>query len=194
MAPVFFATPAAFRAWLEAHHATAKECVVGFYKAGARRHGITHKEALDEALCFGWIDGVAHRLDDERWTLRFSPRRPRSHWSDINTRRAAALLRLGRMTPAGRKAFEARRKTVSYSFESRITRLDAAARKQLRANPAARAFFDAQPPGYRRVASHWVMSAKRESTRQRRLAQLIADAAAGRRLRQLTSPAKRPKA
>ncbi len=152
------------------------------WKTRARDRGLGYAQALDEALCFGWIDGVRRALDADSFTIRFSPRKPRSIWSGINIRHVRRLEAEGRMRPAGRAAFRARdpKRSRIYSFESRFRGLPAPFRKRLRAEAAAWAFFTAQAPWYRRTASFWVMSAKREETRERRLAQLIECSAAGR--------------
>lgn len=189
--PTFFATPAAFRRWLAKHHATAEELWVGFHRTATGRPSITWPQSVDEALCFGWIDGVRRTLDAERYVIRFTPRKRRSTWSLVNTRRAEALIRDGRMQPAGLRAFEARDAARSgiYSFEQRETaRLDAAAEARFRAAAAAWRFWEAQPAGYRKIAAYWVVSAKREDTRARRLDTLIADSAAGRRIAPLRRP------
>ena len=180
-APAFFATPAAFRAWLAANHATAAELWVGFYKRASGRPSITWAESVDEALCYGWIDGLRKRLDDERYVIRFTPRRPGSIWSAVNTRRADELIARGLMQPAGLAAYEAHDedKTKLYSYEARRQPLDPAYEAEFRANPAAWAYWQAQPAHYRRGTTHWVMSAKREATQRKRLATLIADSAAG---------------
>ncbi|HWL85273.1 MAG TPA: YdeI/OmpD-associated family protein [Polyangiaceae bacterium] len=191
MKPTFFADPAAFRAWLEKHHASKTELLVGLYKRGAGKPSITWPQSVDEALCFGWIDGVRRSLGEEAYTIRFTPRRPTSVWSTVNVARVAELTALGRMQPAGMRAFAARtpEKTGVYSFEQRAPlALTAAQEKTLRSNRKASAFFDAQPPWYRRAAIHWVVSAKKDETRQRRLAQLIADSATGRTVPPLTRP------
>src|SRR5687768_684145 len=173
--PKFFRTPAEFRTWLEAHHADATELLVGFYKRGTGRPSITWPESVDEALCFGWIDGIRRRIDEERYSIRFTPRRRGSIWSAVNTRRVAVLARDGRLHPSGLRAFEARdpSKTNLYSFEREAAVMPAAYERQLRANARAWAYFSAAPPSYRRVATHWIMSARQEATRQRRLALLI---------------------
>jgi uncharacterized protein YdeI (YjbR/CyaY-like superfamily) len=194
--PLFFAAPSEFRAWLELHHATSAELLVGFYKKGSGKPSITWPESVDEALCFGWIDGVRRSLGDDAYTIRFTLRKTTSIWSAINVGKVAELEKLGKMRDAGRRAFAARTaaKTGVYSFErSRAASFTDAQERALRANRKAAAFFDAQPPWYRRTATHWVISAKREETRTRRLAQLIADSAAGRTIGPLTRPAGAPK-
>jgi uncharacterized protein YdeI (YjbR/CyaY-like superfamily) len=185
MEPLFFAKPADFRRWLEKHHHSATELLVGFYKKGSGRPSMTWPESVDEALCFGWIDGVRRSLDDESYTIRFTPRRPGSNWSLINIRKVKALIRGGRMKPAGLEAFKARDDSKSgvYSFEQRENaKLDRKAEATFRANRAAWRFFQAQPPGYRKIAAFYVMSAKREETRTKRLNILIEYSAAGQRI------------
>ena len=185
MKPVFFASPAGFRAWLETHHDKEKELVVGFYKKGTGKPSITWPESVDEALCFGWIDGVRRRVDDVSYTIRFSPRRKRSVWSLINIKRVEELTREKRMRPAGLAAFRARTddRTAVYSYEQRTTAaLDAAQEKQFRSHPAAWTHFSAQPPGYRRLCAWYILSAKKEETRAKRLATLIAAHAQGKLL------------
>ena len=182
MDPTFFATPVDFRDWLAAHHATADELWVGFYKKGSGRPSITWPESVDEALCYGWIDGLRRRLDDERYVIRFTPRRRGSIWSEVNTRRADELIAAGQMQPAGLAAYEARDpdKSQFYTYEARHQPLAPAYEAEFRADVDAWAYWAAQPPHYRRGATHWVMSAKREETRRRRLATLITDSAASR--------------
>ena len=161
------------------------------YKKASGKGGVTYKEALDEALCFGWIDGVRKRLDDEAFVQRFTPRRRNSYWSAVNIRRAKELREAGRMHAAGLAAFGRRDEVKSerYSFERQNVKLDPSAERQFRANPKAWEFFQSDAPWYRRVAVHWVTSAKRPETRQRRLETLIRDAAAGRRIGPLTPKA-----
>ena len=180
----YFESQAAFRKWLERHHAESSELWVGFYRKDTGKGGITYPQALDEALCFGWIDGVKKKVDDVSFTQRFTPRRARSIWSLVNTRRAEQLKALGLMHPSGLKVFEARDPARSglYSFEKRPSEFDDASRGLFEANVASWAFFKSQPPGYQRVAIHWVMEAKQETTRRRRLARLIDDSANRRRL------------
>jgi len=193
MRPRFFATPDEWRAWLEEHHATEDELLVGFHKRGSGRPSLTWPESVDEALCFGWIDGVRRSLGETSYTIRFTPRRPTSIWSDVNVARVKDLERRGRLRPAGRRAFAARRaeKTGVYAFEQEEpARLSKEQEAALRANRKAAAFFDAQPPWYRRTATHWIVRAKRRETRERRLARLIEDSAAGRTLGYLTRSGK----
>lgn len=182
MAPTFFPTPAHFRRWLERHHASKSELLVGFFKRGSGKPSITWPESVDEALCFGWIDGVRRKLDEESYTIRFTPRKKDSNWSAINIGRVAALREEGRMQAAGLAAFELRREDRSaiYAYENRPVDLDPESEKKLRANRKAWSFWLAQPPWYRRTVSYWVLSAKKEETRERRLAALIADSAEGR--------------
>ena len=189
--PIWFDGPEGWRAWLEAHHDTATEVWVGMYKKRSPRHTMTWSQAVDEALCFGWIDGVMHRVDDERHAQRFTPRKPTSNWSAVNIAKVAALRAEGRMRPAGEAAFAKRRadRTAVYSYERRgEASFSDEQRAALDADPAAAAFFDAQPPGYRQLATYWVVSAKKPETRERRMAQLIEDSAAGRRLKQFSRP------
>lgn len=173
-----FASQRKFRAWLEQHHRTTTELLARCYKTHATDKGLTYRQALDEALCFGWIDGVRRAVDDESFSTRFTPRKPKSKWSAVNIKRATELQAEGRMHPAGEAAFAARAATSKrYSYESRPAQLDAASLKKLRANRGAWAFFQAQPPGYQRTSTFWIMEAKREETRARRLAELIARSA-----------------
>ena len=184
MIPVYFKSPTAFRRWLEKNHDQAPEVWIGMYKVSAAKKGITYKEALDEALCFGWIDGVRKKFDDESYVQRFSPRTAKSYWSAVNTKRVGELKKLGRMHAAGLAAFERRDKTATarYSFERETARLEPSAEKQFRANTAAWKYFESEAPWYRRVAVHYVTSAKKPETRRRRLEMLISDSAAGRRI------------
>jgi uncharacterized protein YdeI (YjbR/CyaY-like superfamily) len=194
MEPIFFETPAEFRAWLEEHHADEAELLVGFHKKGSGRPSMTWPESVDQALCFGWIDGVRRGIDEHSYTIRFTPRKPRSTWSVVNVKRAQELVEEGLMRPAGLAAFERRSEDRSgiYAYEQREeAKLDPAAEKEFRANRKAWAFFSDQAPSYRRTATHWVIRAKKEETRRRRLKTLIEDSAAGRTLRHLTRPAKR---
>lgn len=186
---VFFATPAEFAAWLEQNHDTVTELWVGYHKRATGRPSITWQESVDEALCYGWIDGVRKSVDATSYKIRFSPRKPRSTWSAVNVRRVEELKRLGRMRPAGLAAYERRadHNTGIYSYEQRKdARLDASMMRQLRENKKAWGDFQGRPPWYQRAVIHWVMSAKKEETRQKRFAQLLADSAAGRSVPPLT--------
>ena len=185
MEPIYFATPAEFRAWLEANHETETELLVGFHKKATGVPSMTWPEAVDEALCFGWIDGVRKKTAPESYTNRFTPRKAGSIWSNVNLGHVERLIAAGKMHPAGLAAFQARTaaKTGVYSFERKQpASLPAAFAKKFRAAKRAWAFFSAQPPGYRRLALHFVLSAKQEVTRLRRLERLLADSTAGRRL------------
>jgi len=180
----YFSTATAFRRWLAAHHAAERELLVGFYKKASGRHGISYKDAVDEALCFGWIDGIKQRVDDQRYTHRFTPRKPSSTWSLINANRAKELIALERMAKPGLEAFQRRdpRKTGIYSFEQRPSTLDPALERIFRRRAAAWTFFRAQPPGYQRLMIFFVMSAKQQATRERRLAVLMKSSAHGKRV------------
>jgi uncharacterized protein YdeI (YjbR/CyaY-like superfamily) len=193
-APRFFATPDDFRAWLEEHHANASELMVGFHKKGSGRPSITWPEAVDQALCFGWIDGVRKSIDDASYMIRFSPRKARSIWSAVNVKRARELQDLGLMHPAGIAAVERRSEDRSgiYSHEQRdAVTLDKAFEQEFRANAQAWEYFQRQAPSYRKAAIWWVASAKKDETRRKRLATLIADSARGRTVPPLTRPAAR---
>ncbi len=187
--PTFFAMPAELGAWLAEHHATVSELWVGFHKKGSGRPSVTWPEAVDEALCVGWIDGVRKGIDGHRYTIRFTPRKPRSIWSTVNLARVAELTAAGRMRPAGLEAFARRSEARSgiYSYEQKdAATLEAAHEERFRADPTAWEFFEAQAPWYRRAATWWVVSAKRPETREKRLAQLVEDSAHGRRIPSLT--------
>ena len=173
--PTFFATAAALRAWLAKNHDRRTELFIGFYKKSSGKGGITYAEAVDEALCFGWIDGVLYRIDELSHMQRYSPRKANSYWSNVNIAKAKALLAAKRMMPAGIAAFERRdeKRTARYSFEAATPAFDSASEKKLRSNRKAWAYFSNRPPGYRRTATFWVMSAKQQATRDRRLAILI---------------------
>ena len=188
----FFETPAELRAWLEANHETATELWVGFHKKATGRPSITWSEAVDQALCFGWIDGVRKSVDASSYANRFTPRRPTSAWSKVNIEKVARLREQGLMRPAGLRAFEARDEARSgiYSFEQAPKELPPAYAERFQQHGPAWAFFQAQPPGYRRTATFWVVSAKREETRLKRLDTLIEDSAQGRRIGLLARPSK----
>jgi uncharacterized protein YdeI (YjbR/CyaY-like superfamily) len=192
--PNFFATAGELREWFEQNHATKTELLVGFYKRSSGRPSITWQELVDEELCFGWIDGVRKGIDDIRYSNRITPRTPRSTWSAVNIARANELIRLGRMHPAGLEAFQRRsaERSAIYSYEQRkAARLDPRAERAFRANKKAWDFFEAQAPSYRKAAIWWVISAKREETRERRLETLIRDSQTGRTVGPL-SPRPRP--
>ena len=182
-----FASRQQFRKWLEKNHRTTPELLLRCYKVHASDKGLTYREALDEALSFGWIDGVRRSVDEVSFSVRFTPRKPKSTWSRITIRRVEELEAEGRMHPSGRAAYAAREAANPrrYSYESRPRQLDAGSLKKLRANQRAWAFFRAQPPWYQRTSAFWVMEAKREETRQRRLAELIARSARGEPIKQL---------
>lgn len=190
MSAVFFKTAAAFRAWLARHHASATELLVGLHKVGSGRKSITYQEALDEALAFGWIDGVRRRLDDESYSIRFTPRKPTSIWSAVNIKRVRDLEAAGRMAPAGLAAFGKRdeKRSAIYSYERDAAALDAEALTTFAANEKALEFYERQAPWYRRTTAHWVISAKRPETRDRRLRTLIDYSARGERIPMLTPP------
>lgn len=187
MAATFFETPHDFRRWLEANHDARNELWVGYHKKATGKPSITWEESVDEALCYGWIDGLRRSIDAESYMNRFTPRRKGSHWSRVNLGRVEALIAEGRMQPPGLAAYEARdpEKSGRYSFERDEARLSAEQEKAFRARPEAWAFWTAQPAGYRRQTASWVVSAKREETRARRLATLIEDSANRLRIKQL---------
>jgi uncharacterized protein YdeI (YjbR/CyaY-like superfamily) len=183
--PKFFKTPSAFHKWLATHHARSKELWVGFYKKGSGRPSIDWPESVDEALCFGWIDGIRKRIDEESYMIRFTPRKPGSVWSAVNMKNVEKLTKENRMQPAGLKAFAARKEYRSgiYSYEQRSPELVEPYLGKLKRNKEAWKFFQAQPPYYRKVMNWWVVSAKQEETRLKRVAKLIEESAAGRRMR-----------
>jgi uncharacterized protein YdeI (YjbR/CyaY-like superfamily) len=182
MNPEYFTTQAKFHQWLKKHHAKSTELLVGFYKVKSGKPSITYQEALDEALCFGWIDGIRKAVDEERYTIRFTPRKPTSNWSNVNIKRVKELIAKGRMTPSGLVAFEARKaeKSGVYTYENRPQQLSPEYEKIFRKNKPAWEYFQSLAPHYRRTTCGWVMSAKKEETRLRRLATLIEDSAQGR--------------
>jgi uncharacterized protein YdeI (YjbR/CyaY-like superfamily) len=188
-----FNTSAEFRKWLEENHDCVAELWLGFYNQRTDKKSITYREALDEALCFGWIDGVRKSIDETTYKQRFTPRRPKSYWSAVNIGRAGELAKFGRMAAApGVKAFEQRTSdSGKYSFESRPKKLPLAYERQFKGNCAAWEFFRAQAPWYQRTSSFWILSAMQEETRQRRLATLISDSEKGRTLSMLTPKKKK---
>jgi uncharacterized protein YdeI (YjbR/CyaY-like superfamily) len=184
MTSATFERPEDFRGWLERHHASERELWVVYHKKSSGRASMTWRESVDEALCFGWIDGRRARVDDDRYMIRFTPRRAASVWSAVNIGRVAVLTEEGRMRPSGRRAFEARREDRSGIYSKEAV-LSPAFERRFRARKRAWAWFETQPEGYRRNAIRWVMSAKRQETRERRLATLIEDSAEGLRIAQL---------
>ena len=193
--PRHFRSAAEFAGWLDRHHDTASELLVGFHKKASGLGGMSYAEALDEALCWGWIDGVRRSTGPDSYSIRFTPRKPRSKWSRVNLEHYARLEAEGRVRAPGAEAF-ARfdpEKHTPYSFESREIELAPELRRSFESAPQAWSNFQAQPPGYRRTATHWVMSAKRDETRQRRLRELIEVSAEGTRLPQITLQPRRKK-
>jgi uncharacterized protein YdeI (YjbR/CyaY-like superfamily) len=187
--PRFFKSQKEWRAWLEKNHATSTAIIVGYHKGAGAKGGFTHKQAIDEALCFGWIDSVA-KGGDTTWSIRFTPRKAKSIWSAINLKRIEELKAAGLVHPAGLAAYENRDPKLQkrYSFENRDVKLAPAYAKAFKADKAAWKNFESMAPSYRHPAVWWVMNAKQEETRQRRLATLIADSAAGRKVKHLTPP------
>jgi uncharacterized protein YdeI (YjbR/CyaY-like superfamily) len=184
MKMIFFKKPSDFQKWLEKNHATAGELWVGFYRKNSGKPSITWPESVDEALCFGWIDGIRKRIDEISYQIRFTPRRRGSIWSAINIRRGQELTKQKRMRRAGLKAFAARieNKSGIYSYEQRKAELDGPYAKMLEKNKPARDYFEAQPPSYRKMIAWWIVSAKKEETRLMRLKKLIRLSAQKKRL------------
>ncbi|MFY9555746.1 MAG: YdeI/OmpD-associated family protein [Blastocatellia bacterium] len=180
----FFKSPADFRKWLEKHHATVEELWVGYYKKSSGKPSITWPESVDQALCFGWIDGIRKSVDELSYKIRFTPRRPGSIWSSINIKRAQQLKSEGLMLPAGLKAFQVRKENRSgiYSYEQRSINLPETCETRLKQNKTAWDFFHAQPASYRKLVNWWLVSAKKEETMQKRLEKLIEESAKGRRV------------
>jgi uncharacterized protein YdeI (YjbR/CyaY-like superfamily) len=186
--PIYFSSPAEFRAWLEEHHETETEVWVGYWKKATGKPSLVWSQAVDEALCFGWIDGVLRGIDDERHIQRFTPRKPGSNWSAINVAKVERLRAERRMRPAGEAAFARRRddRVAIYSYEQRHNaQLEADEHARFEANAAAWEYFTSRPPSYRKPALWWVVSAKKPATRERRLATLIEQSAAGEPINQL---------
>lgn len=191
--PRFFRSSKEFGGWLAKHHADATELWIGFYKKGAGRGGMSYLEAVEEALCWGWIDTLVRGRDAESFVQRFTPRTRRSTWSLVNVARVERLTAAGRMRPPGLRAFEARdaSRTGVYSFEQKRVMLTPPHRKRFQASAKAWAWFSSQGASYRRAAIHWINTAKQEATRERRLVRLIDDSAKGKKLRHLTPLVKR---
>ena len=192
MKPKFFKTPEALRLWFEKQGASRTELWIGYHKKASGKGGVVYRQALDEALCVGWIDGVVKSIDELSYMQRYSPRKTKSTWSNVNVRRMHELIAEGRVTAAGLAAFERRdpARTGVYSFEN-PQKFSAEFSRTFKANRTAWLFFASQPPGYRRTATAYVMSAKQEVTRRRRLEHVITHSARGQRIGQLVSPAKR---
>ena len=181
---LIFPTAGDFRAWLEVNHQVVREAFIGYFRKGVGKTAMTYAESVEQALCFGWIEGITFRVDDEVTATRFTPRRRGSHWSAVNIGKVERLIEAGLMTPAGLEAYGARDRSAEarYSYENRPADLPAPMLERLRANADASAHWEAQSASYRRTVAFWVTSAKQETTRQRRLDRLIADSAAGRRI------------
>jgi len=191
----FFRTRNALRQWLEKNHDKASELWIGFYRKDSGRGGITYAEALDEALCYGWIDGIRKKLDDVSFTNRFTPRKKNSVWSNVNIKHVERLTREGRMMPPGTAAYEAKQDNRSgvYSFERETAELEPEMKERFRKNAKAWKFFEGEPPYYRRMASWWVISAKKDETREKRLSDLINYSAKQTRLPSFTPASARKK-
>lgn len=181
MTPTFFAKPSDFRKWLEKNHATETVLFVGFYKVGSRKPSMTWSQSVDEALCFGWIDGVRKSIDDDSYHIRFTPRKPTSIWSAVNIKKIEELTKQGLMHPAGIASFANRRESKSaiYSHENEEAEFSPEFKKQFKANKKAWDYFQSLAPSYRKPSVNWVMSAKQETTKQKRLQELMADSQAG---------------
>jgi uncharacterized protein YdeI (YjbR/CyaY-like superfamily) len=184
MQPVFFSNPSEFRAWLEQNHLTAKELWVGYYRVETGRPSMTWSESVDQALCFGWIDGIRQKVDGESYCIRFTPRKPDSTWSRINIAKVEEMIKQGMMFPAGLEAFRLRKENKSgiYSFENENKDLPEEYAMIFRKNNAAWEYYLTTPPSYRKVMMHWVLSAKQEATRLKRLEKLIFESANRKRL------------
>lgn len=187
MEPKFFSDPLKFRKWLEANHETKKELLVGFYKKSSGKPSITWPESVNQALCFGWIDGIRRTMDEISYSIRFTPRNSKSIWGAVNIKKVKELKKRGLMKPAGLVAFNRLDKNNSkiYSFEQRIVKFDSNYEKKFRENKKARNNFLLQPPYYRKTVIHWVMSAKQEVTRLKRLKTLVEDSEAGLKIKQM---------
>ena len=181
MTPIFFAKQSDFRKWLQKNHAKETELLVGFYKVGSGKPSMTLSQSVEEALCFGWIDGVRKSIDKDSYQIRFTPRKPTSIWSAVNIKKVEELKKQGLMQPAGLSSFEKRTDAKSrlYSYEKDEAAFTPNFKKQFKANKKAWQYFESLAPSYRKVSAHWVMSAKQETTRVKRLNQLIAESAAG---------------
>jgi uncharacterized protein YdeI (YjbR/CyaY-like superfamily) len=182
MKPVFFKKPSEFRKWLTKNHKKKNELIVGFYKVESGKPCMTWPESVDQALCFGWIDGVRKSIDDESYTIRFTPRKPDSNWSQVNIKKMNELTSNGLMQPAGLAIFETRKKERRYAHEKKDVTLNGELLRKFKSNKKAWDFFIAQAPSYQKVCSHWIMSAKQDVTKEGRLIRLITASEARRRL------------
>ena len=187
MKPKFFPDPLKFRKWLDKNHNKKKELLIGFYKKSSGKPSITWPESVDQALCFGWIDGIRKSIDEESYSIRFTPRNPKSTWSAVNIKKVEELKKLGLMKPAGLAAYKKREDKNSkiYSFEQKIVRFDPQYEKTFKKNKMAWNNFLLQPPYYRKTVIHWVMSAKQDETRLKRLDRLIKDSEAGLKIKEM---------
>lgn len=187
MNPIFFSNQLKFREWLKKNHAKKTELLVGFYKVTSGKESITWPQSVDEALCYGWIDGIRKSIDEERYTIRFTPRRPGSNWSAVNIKKMEELKKKGLMQAPGIEAFKHRKedKSAIYTYEKEPVLLDKAFEKKFKANKAAWNYFQSKAPSYRKTAIGWVMQAKQEITRIKRLESLIRDSEAGKKIKSL---------
>ncbi|RBL92787.1 YdeI/OmpD-associated family protein [Chitinophaga flava] len=184
--PTFFETSETFRQWLDKHHHKAEELLVGYYKVGSGKKSMSWSESVDEAICYGWIDGVRKSIDEERYCIRFTPRKHKSIWSAVNIKKVEDLTKAGRMMPAGIAAFNKREaeRSAIYTYEQKEpVQLSEAYEQRIRANKKAWEFYQKMAPTYRKVTANWVMSGKQEATREKRLAELIRDSAAGTKVK-----------
>ncbi len=184
MKPIFFSTPIEMRKWFKKNYLKEDELLVGYYKVSSGKPSITWSESVDQAICFGWIDGIRKSIDEQSYSIRFTPRRPKSSWSAVNIKKVEELTKLGLMLPVGLKAFEKRKEENSkiYSYEEQHEKFPKHYKKQLTANKKAWEFFNSQPPYYQRAVLRWVMSAKQETTKVKRFQSLIEDCAAGQKV------------
>lgn len=175
MKATFFATPEEFRKWLKKHHKSETELIVGFYKISSNKPSMTWSQSVDQALCFGWIDGIRKSINKESYCIRFTPRKSKSNWSDINIKKVEVLTKSGLMTKEGQKAFDLRtdNKSRNYSHEKEIITLDPAFEREFKKNKSAWKYFNEQRPSYKKLMIHWIMSAKLEKTRLSRLEKTI---------------------
>ncbi len=188
MSIIFFKTQKDLRKWFEKNHKKKKELIVGFYKVSSGKHSVTWSQSVDEAICFGWIDGIRKSIDEESYSIRFTPRNPSSNWSNINIGKANDLIRVGLMKPEGLRLFNLRKENKSgiYSYENTMAEFDKEHEKRFKANKQAWEFFQSMIPSYQKITKRWVMSAKQEVTRLKRLDELINDCAAGKKIKAMS--------